>query len=253
MSLKSALVSLVTQPGYELRKYRAQRWWQRRGIHLEMAKHAKFSYDACNFCDVPAGNNAIIFDVGANIGQSSIWFSESFPQATIHAFEPFSIVYQQLKQTVAGRPRVQIHQSAIGKADGELQVAPVKDAFYQCGQVVASTQLQSTTETIHIRSLDSFCQEQKITHIHILKSDTEGFDIDVLHGAEALLRAGRICNILTEASIVEGDQQHTSLFKLVEHLQPFSFQLHGLYDLHHGLENGRLEYFNALFQLKTTA
>jgi hypothetical protein len=86
MSLKSALLSLVTQPGYELRKYRVQRWWQRRGIHLEMAKHAKFSYDACNFCDVPPGDDAVIFDVGANIGQSSVWFSEVVPRATIHAF-----------------------------------------------------------------------------------------------------------------------------------------------------------------------
>jgi FkbM family methyltransferase len=250
MSLKSALLSVITQPGYELRKYRVQRWWQRRGIHIEMAKHAKFSYDACNFGNVPAGDGAVIFDVGANIGQSSIWFSESFPQATIHAFEPFTSIYQRLTDTVAGRPRVHLYQSAIGKVDGQLQVASVKDPYYQCGQIVASTQPQGETERINIRSLDSFCQEKKIARIHILKSDTEGFDLDVLRGAETLLRAGGICNILTEASIVEGDQQHTSLFEMAEYLRPFSFYLHGLYDLHHGLDNGRLEYFNALFQHK---
>src|SRR5450756_82548 len=227
MSLKSALLSMVTQPGYELRKYRVQRWWQRRGIHLEMAKHAKFSYDACNFCDVLAGEDAVIFDVGANIGQSSVWFSESFPQATIHAFEPFSIIYKRLEETVAGRSRVHLHQTAIGKADGELQVTPVKNAYYQCGQVVASTQPEGQTETIRIRSLDSFCQEQKINRIHILKSDTEGFDIDVLRGAERLLRAGGIHNILSEASITEGDEQHTSLFVMADYLRPLGFKLHG--------------------------
>ncbi|HEV2694089.1 MAG TPA: FkbM family methyltransferase [Verrucomicrobiae bacterium] len=250
MSLKSALLSLVTQPGYELRKYRVQRWWQRRGIHLEMAKHAKFSYDACNFCDVPPGDDAVIFDVGANIGQSSVWFSEVFPQATIHAFEPFSIIYKRLEETVAGRSHVHLHQFAIGKANSELQVAPVQDAYYQCGQIVAATQPQGPTETIRIRSLDSFCEEQKISHIHVLKSDTEGFDIDVLRGAERMLRAGCIHNFLTEASIAKGDEQHTSLFALIDYLRPYSLELHGIYDMHHGRENGKLEYFNALFQLK---
>jgi FkbM family methyltransferase len=151
---------------------------------------------------------------------------------------------------VTGRSRVHLHQFAIGKADGELQVAPVQDAYYQCGQIVASTPSQGPTETIRIRSLDSFCQEQKINRIHVLKSDTEGFDIDVLRGAERLLRAGCIHNILTEASIAEGDEQHTSLFALIDYLRPYSLKLHSLYDLHHGRENGKLEYFNALFQLK---
>jgi len=241
---------MVTQPGYELRKYRVQRWWQRRGIHIEMAAHAKFSYDRCNFQGVPLDDSAVILDVGANIGQSSVWFSENFPQAKIYAFEPFTVVYQRMKEVVAGRKRVLCFQSAIGKDDGKIQVASVKDPYYQCGQIVAAAKEGGGTEAVNVRRLDSFCKEHQIRQIHILKSDTEGFDLDVLRGAEMLLREGRINNILTEASIVEGDHQHTNLFELADYLRTFSYNLHAVYDLHHGRENGRLEYFNALFQLK---
>src|SRR5439155_12326181 len=93
MNAKSFLVRLLTKPGYEIRKYAVQRWLQHCGIHVDIARYTKFSYDACNFRGVPDGKTAVIFDVGANIGQSSIWFSKSFPQASIYAFEPFTAVY----------------------------------------------------------------------------------------------------------------------------------------------------------------
>jgi FkbM family methyltransferase len=249
MSLKSALISLITQPGYELRKYRVQRWWQRRGIRIEMAAHAKFSYDRCNFLDVPMDGSAIIMDVGANVGQSSVWFSESFPEATIYAFEPFAVICNRMKELVAGQKKVHCFQTAIGKTNGKIRVARIKDPYYQCGQILA-TAAESETEVVDVCRLDSFCDEHRIRQVHILKSDTEGFDLDVMRGAEVLLREGRISNILTEASIVMGDRQHTNLFELADYLRAFSFNLHAVYDLHHGRENGRLEYFNALFQLK---
>lgn len=250
MSLKSAIHAMLTKPGYELRKYRVQRWWQRKGIHIEMAQHAKFSYDRCNFQGVPEGDGAVIFDVGANVGQSSVWFNENFPHASIYAFEPFAIVFNRMKKTVVGRSKVRIFQTAIGKMDGKLQVDSVRDAYYQCGQIIPASGKQANTETVNVRSLDSFCVENKINQIHILKSDTEGFDLDVLRGAEGLLKAGRIGNVLAEASITEGDNDHTNLFELREFLRPYSFTLHAVYDLHHGKDNGQLEYFNALFQLK---
>lgn len=249
MSAKSFLVRLLTKPGYETRKYAVQRWLQRCGMHVDTARYTKFSYDACNFRGVPDGKTAVIFDVGANIGQSSIWFSKNFPQASIYAFEPFAAVYDFLQKKISNRPGVRCVQSAIGASDGEIKVARVKDPCFQCGQVVAAGAAQAETETIKVSKLDSFCEAERIEHVHILKTDTEGYDLDVLRGAERMLRAGRILNILTEASIVPGDSQHTNLYAMMDHLRPFGFYLHGIYDLRHAPDNGRLEYFNALFQL----
>ena len=221
---------------------------QRYGLRIEMADHAKFSYEACNFGLNPQEKDLVIFDIGANIGQSSIWFSKSFPHATIYAFEPFDVIYGQLKKRLINQPRIHCLQCAIGASDSKVAAPSQRDPFGQCGQVVAANGSQTETETITVRKIDSFCAERQIEYIHILKTDTEGYDLDVLRGAEAVLQSGGIRNILTEASIETNDTQHTNLFKLVEYLRPFSFQLHGIYDLHHGREDGRLEYFNALFR-----
>lgn len=250
MNPKKFLLSLVTRPGYEINKYRVQRWLRRGGLHVQIAGNTKFSYEACNFGIVPQGKPPVIFDVGANIGQSSIWFLKSFPPATIYAFEPFRVVYEQLKKQLGGEPRVHCRQCAIGAADGTIDVPSQRDPFSQIGRVEAANGSHAETESIVVCKVDSFCSEQKIEYIHILKTDTEGYDLDVLRGAEAMLRSGRIGNIMTEASIQADDGQHTSLFALMEHLRPFAYELHGIYDLHHGREDGRLDYFNALFRLK---
>jgi FkbM family methyltransferase len=55
-------------------------------------------------------------------------------------------------------------------------------------------------ELITIRTLDSFWAEQNINNIDLLKTDTEGFDLEVLKGAEAMLRAQQIQFILAEVT-----------------------------------------------------
>jgi hypothetical protein len=99
-------------------------------------------------------------------------------------------------------------------------------------------------------TLDSFCGENEIGRVFILKTDTEGYDLEVLRGAEGMLQKGKVTNVLSEASINRDDAQHTNLFDMIDYLGRFSFELHGLYDLHHNSNDGRLEYFNVLFRLK---
>jgi FkbM family methyltransferase len=236
---------------HELTKHRVQRWFQRKGIRIESARHAKFSFDACNFRASRPADPSIILDVGANIGQTSIWFSNCFPKARIYAFEPFAIVFKRLREQVRARSSVVCVNCALGANDGRLEVSRLKDPLYQCGQVRAATPDVEETEGILMRTVDSFCRERDIRRVFILKTDTEGYDLEVLRGARDMLRSGRVTNVLSEASIIGDDHQHTNLFAMMDFLQPFSFELHGIYDLHHSREEGRLEYFNALFRLKS--
>ena len=47
-------------------------------------------------------------------------------------------------------------------------------------------------EPLELTTIDDFCRENGFERIHFLKIDVEGHELAVLHGAESMLRDGRI-------------------------------------------------------------
>jgi hypothetical protein len=66
-------------------------------------------------CGIP-----VVFDVGANAGQSVDTFLKAFPAATIHSFEPGPAVFAKLKQHCARLPGVTAWNYGVGSRDGLL-------------------------------------------------------------------------------------------------------------------------------------
>jgi hypothetical protein len=52
--------------------------------------------------------------------------------------------------------------------------------------------------TVDVITLDDYCARAGVASIGILKSDTQGYDLEVLRGAGRLMDEGRISLILTE-------------------------------------------------------
>lgn len=68
------------------------------------------------FYDFETSDNApVIYDCGANVGLSTLFFASKFSGATIHAFEPSPVVYKALEQNVKSNKigNVQLYQKAI--------------------------------------------------------------------------------------------------------------------------------------------
>jgi precorrin-6B methylase 2 len=60
----------------------------------------------------------VIFDVGANLGQTSREARSAFPEARIYAFEPHPRTFKQL-QASAAEDRLAVYQLALGDEEGE--------------------------------------------------------------------------------------------------------------------------------------
>jgi FkbM family methyltransferase len=235
----------------EVKKYRIYRLLKNIDIRLQRSSRYKFSYDPENYIELHSEKNLIIFDVGANIGQSSIWYAKSFPLATIYSFEPFPIIYERLQANTKRNKSIKSFPFALGNKEKKLDVPEVNDPLCQTAKVEKQEiSKNQKTNTIMIKTIDQFCFENCIEKIHILKTDTEGYDLNVLKGAIRFLSEGKITNILTEASIIAEDKRHTNLFELTQFLTKFNFELFALYDLEHSQKNGKLKYFNALFKRK---
>ena len=139
-----------------------------------------------------------IFDVGANNGQYLRMLRANLPHQnyTVHCFEPGAVCFGRLSDGFGDDDKVRLNNLALGD---------------QCGQATlyydrAGSELGSLTkrdlshlgrsfdesETVEISTLDDYCAQNGIEKIHLLKIDVEGHELDVLRGAQRMLREGRV-------------------------------------------------------------
>jgi hypothetical protein len=75
-----------------------------------------------------------------------------------------------------------------------------------------------------IAPIDDICEQQGITKIDILKTDTEGYDAEVLAGARRMLSEERVRCIMCEVGVL-GDKQHTDFTRVFIFLHRLGFEI----------------------------
>lgn len=193
---------------------------------------------------------AIIFDVGANIGQSTVGFSDAFPRARIFAFEPSSQNFSVLRKEVASRERIHCFQRALGKEAGEaklyLHERPSQHSLRR-DVIERSKNPMGTHEIVTVTTVDDVMNEHGIDHVHLLKIDAEGFDLQIVKGARDALERGAIGAIQVEAGIGQDQGLFEHLDNYLGYLQPRGYLLSGLYDQVRSRSKNRLYRFDAVF------
>ena len=192
MTLKEQLKDALLHVGYQVRR-----------VDRERIGRDPFQ-DMRRLTD--SARPGIIFDVGANRGQSVAAFRAQFPSSVIHSFEPSPLIFEHLKQQTAGMPNLQLNNFAIG-ATRERRVliennqdtvssllAPGKD--YRWNQPTRQTD-------VDITSIDTYCEDAGITQIDVLKSDTEGFDLEVLKGGLRLFQQHKVHLVYIELNFMD--------------------------------------------------
>jgi len=169
----------------------------------------------------------MILDVGANVGQSARKFREAFPEATIHCFEPVRRVFDELVAHLRQDSRTVCHRIAMGSQAGTATI-------YLTPHSTTSSMIAPDdsvgSETVPVTTLSDFAEREAIAKVDLLKVDAEGFDLEVLRGAESLLRSERIKFVLVEVGFTPGDQRHVLFDEVRSLLAPFGFKLFGIYD-----------------------
>ncbi len=194
------------------------------------------------------GTDPQCFDVGANVGQTVAELRRAFSSATIHAFEPFSMPRKALIEATQSDRRVTVVPLAMGSAVATITAQPNPESLMS--SLVGATEDPAglPAESIHIDTIDSYCAAQDIESIDILKTDTEGYDLEVLRGAAGLLARQRVAFIYTEVTFLAHDRQHTAFGPVFDFLSGNGYRFLGLYEtypMHHFAEPS--VYCNALF------
>ena len=183
---------------------------------------------------VPADAVPIILDVGANVGQSVKRFKTVFPSSVIHSFEPGRATFARLQDNVASEKNVFVWPCALGSAVGEkvFQENTESDmsSFLELGKAGWGEVKQE--RTVNVTTVDRFVADHSIAKIDILKSDTQGYELEVFRGAEETMRQNRIGLIYFEFIFAEMYRNLPPFEQVYRHLVDRDFLLVAIYNFH---------------------
>jgi FkbM family methyltransferase len=136
-----------------------------------------------------------IFDVGSNRGQFLQMVVDNIQNddLSIHCFEPGHETFNLLlgfSKTLSLSNELKVNNIALGKERGESTLY-----FDQVGSALASLTKRKLghygidfdkSETVQIDTVDSYCRDNAIDRINLLKIDVEGHELNALLGAEKM-------------------------------------------------------------------
>lgn len=178
---KHSLISDLLSNNYRKSSYRN---WEDFPLKLAISQGFKFSdntpadalrevyvegiYNVKGF--IPEGNQWVI-DVGANYGDTAIWWSKTYGSKVI-AFEPLIDVYRELNENIKlNNADVVAYNVAVGNGE-EIKGNTSGNMFSLGGDTKVKTV-----------KLDDYSFDK----VDLLKIDVEGFEFEVLQGAKNMI------------------------------------------------------------------
>jgi FkbM family methyltransferase len=184
-----------------------------------------------------------VLDVGAHRGESAVQFHGLFPQAMIYSFEPLGDCFRELEAKTAGNPLHQSFNVAIGDKDGKgaihrSEYSPSSSLLEMGGLHKSAYPFSANdrSEAIEIRALDGMAPQLRLDPEILLKIDTQGFEKNVLTGAEAVLAQARI--VIVETSFGELYKGQARFPEIYRHLSERGFEYRGSWDQFHSPKDG---------------
>lgn len=135
----------------------------------------------------------VLFDVGAHTGEWTCTAAELIPSAQIHSFEISSKIFCTLKLHSEKYSSIQIVNKGLADFEGETEFY-LEDSALGMTSIVTQKHLpaEAHKEIAQVITGDTYCKEQKINHIDMLKIDVEGAESKVLAGFKKMLADGSI-------------------------------------------------------------
>lgn len=139
----------------------------------------------------------VIFDVGANVGKYTILLNEVFTEnSKIFTFEPSKRTFNKLSVNTDEINNVNLFNFGFGSTSAFLTLYSNKEesglaSVYERRLNHFNIKMD-LKEEIEIKTIDSFCEENKINNIDFLKLDVEGHELSVLGGAVKMLNNHKV-------------------------------------------------------------
>lgn len=145
-----------------------------------------------DFLKLIARPHWMVIDVGAAIGQFTVFSTTCFSGAIVHAFEPSSANVSTLQRNIVRNgveDRVFVHQEALSNTIGTARFETTPDTWNS--RLASEPGDSQGTELVAVTTLDAKLEAIGVSHIDVLKVNVAGFEPEVIMGATQTLKAQR--------------------------------------------------------------
>ena len=148
-----------------------------------------------------------------------------FKRPYIYSFEPSNNLFDVLHSRDYG-DKVFLFNYALGAKNQEREFINYQNSCLSSFLPLDPNEenrfrevMEDSREMVQIKTIDTFLSEQNIRKVNLLKIDTQGFDLDVLFGAEKVFKAGIIDFVLIEINFVKMYQEQATAQDIISLLE----------------------------------
>ena len=202
------------------------------GIDLSLFVFGGFQNHVTNTKYFSLPEDAVVFDVGANIGGIALRFAQDVPHARVYAFEPTAYAYKKFLTNLSLNPELAARITPIQAFVSDQPAANRSIVAYSSwkidGTAAAAHPLHGgmtqAAESIDVVTIDDFCREQEITRIDLIKIDTDGHELQVLQGARRALEQ-YLPYVIFEAGLYLIEEKGDQFEQYCDYFSTFGYRL----------------------------
>lgn len=180
-----------------------------------------------------------VIDVGGNMGQfRDLLRNDVGFTGQIYSFEPVSKYALMIAARSRNDPKWKVFDFALGSSNATSTInvthSPGLNSFLHPKRDAVpgywSDSPISSEETVQIRTLDEVVRTEGLSFVSggtYLKLDTQGFDLEVLKGAELTLK--KVCALQTEASVRPIYELMPNYMETIATIEAYGFDVSSLF------------------------
>jgi len=178
------------------------------------------------------GENKVMFDIGANIGEYTDMLETKALQSNVtvelHLFEPTKSCFTTISNKYIDKNNIVLNNFGVSNSDNDATIYYDKEesglaSLYQRNLESYNLELNQS-ETIQLRRIDNYIEEKNIKHIDFIKIDIEGHELKAFEGFGKYLNGEFIDYIQFEYGGANLDS-HSSLMELYKLLNDNGFKI----------------------------
>lgn len=203
-----------------------------------------YSYDQLLLADRIIHPQDVVLDVGANIGEFSVYAAKRCHKGQVHSFEPTQKLYNILKKNISLNhfKNAFVYKMGLGEKLQEIpiyskQEVGIDGSFNNGLNSLYRSEGMEELETVELVPLDYWVAENQIKKIDLIKIDVEGAELMVLKGGEKSIQRFKPQMIL-EVNDVTSRRAGYSTQELVSFVENLGYDIYCL------LKDGKTQLWN---------